>query len=313
MVSKITYELLKNSDVFKNIPILTLDERWYHLINEKNKTDEIAYWEKQVNELLKKQGRINNDIKDIKKLKKQLINDVVENMEDDDSSRQKQKRMSQNQRLIQESNDKIASLEDELLEVPRELARANEKEDVQARYAEFQRVLFASLEDYTDPIPGVVETISALRAQGIRIGSTTGYTRSMMDVVLPAATAKGYAVDNCVTPDGLPAGRPAPYMIYKNMADLAIPSVDCVLKYGDTIADIKEGINAKAWTVGVVLGSNELGLTQEEVSSLPADELEARKADVRRRMLAAGAHYVVDTIAELPAVIAEINRKLEIL
>ena len=127
MVSKITYELLKNSDVFKNIPILTLDERWYHLINEKNKTDEIVYWEKQVNELLKKQGRINNDIKDIKKLKKQLINDVVENMEDDDSSRQKQKRMSQNQRLIQESNDKIASLEDELLEVPRELARANEK------------------------------------------------------------------------------------------------------------------------------------------------------------------------------------------
>ncbi len=135
----------------------------------------------------------------------------------------------------------------------------------------------------------------------------------MMDVVLPAATAKGYAVDNCVTPDGLPAGRPAPYMIYKNMADLAIPSVDCVLKYGDTIADIKEGINAKAWTVGVVLGSNELGLAQEEVSSLPADELEARKADVRRRMLAAGAHYVVDTIAELPAVIAEINRKLGIL
>ena len=127
MVSKITYELLKNSDVFKNIPILTLDERWYHLINEKNKTDEIAYWEKQVNELLKKQGRINNDIKDIKKLKKQFINDVVENMEDDDSSRHKQKRMSQNQRLIQEYNDKIASLEDELLEVPRELARANEK------------------------------------------------------------------------------------------------------------------------------------------------------------------------------------------
>ena len=192
-------------------------------------------------------------------------------------------------------------------EFERKFGRPAGEEDVQARYAEFQRVLFASLEDYTDPIPGVVETISALRAQGVRIGSTTGYTRSMMDVVLPAATAKGYAVDNCVTPDGLPAGRPAPYMIYKNMADLAIPSVDCVLKYGDTIADIKEGINAKAWTVGVVLGSNELGLAQEEGSS------EARKADVRRRMLAVGAHYVVDTIAELPAVIAEINRKLEIL
>ena len=49
MVSKITYELLKNSDVFKNIPILTLDERWYHLSTDNNKSDETLYWEKQVN------------------------------------------------------------------------------------------------------------------------------------------------------------------------------------------------------------------------------------------------------------------------
>ena len=144
------------------------------------------------------------------------------------------------------------------------------EEDILARYADFQRVLFASLEDYTTPIPGVVETISGLRAQGIKIGSTTGYTRAMMDVVLPAAAARGYVVDNCVTPDGLPAGRPAPYMIYKNMTELAVPSVDCVVKVGDTIADIKEGVNAKVWTVGVVLGSNELGLTPDEVNALPA-------------------------------------------
>lgn len=69
MVSKITYELLKNSDVFKNIPILTLDERWYHLINEKNKTDEIAYWEKQVNELLKKQEELIMTLKISRSLK----------------------------------------------------------------------------------------------------------------------------------------------------------------------------------------------------------------------------------------------------
>ena len=75
------------------------------------------------------------------------------------------------------------------------------EEDILARYADFQRVLFASLEDYATPIPGVVETISGLRAQGIKIGSTTGYTRAMMDVVLPAAAARGYVVDICVTPD----------------------------------------------------------------------------------------------------------------
>lgn len=126
-MSQITYELLKENGVFMNIPILTLDERWYHLVNDKIKTDEITYWEKQVNELLKKQGRINTDIKDIKKLKKQLINDVVENMEGDDDSKSRQKLMNQNQRLIQESKDKIAALEDELMELPRELARANER------------------------------------------------------------------------------------------------------------------------------------------------------------------------------------------
>ena len=118
-MSEITYDSLKNN------PILTLDERWYHLVNDKIKTDEIAYWEKQVNELLKKQGRLNTDIKDIKKLKKQLINDVVENMESDGDNREHV--MNQNQRLIQESKDKIANLEDELMELPRELARANER------------------------------------------------------------------------------------------------------------------------------------------------------------------------------------------
>lgn len=124
-MSEITYDSLKNKGVFTNIPILTLDERWYHLVNDKIKTDEIAYWEKQVNELLKKQGRLNTDIKDIKKLKKQLINDVVENMESDGDNREHV--MNQNQRLIQESKDKIANLEDELMELPRELARANER------------------------------------------------------------------------------------------------------------------------------------------------------------------------------------------
>lgn len=183
-------------------------------------------------------------------------------------------------------------------------------EDVQARYVAFQRVLFDTLENYSEPIPGVVDIVEALRKAGIKIGSTTGYTDKMMDIVIPAAEKAGYKVDNCVTSDHLPAGRPYPYMVYRNMIDLAVPSVDCVLKYGDTIADIKEGVNAKVWTVGVVMGSNELALTQEEVAAMSAGELDARKAEVRRRMLEAGAHYVVDDITELPAIIETINQKM---
>ena len=195
-------------------------------------------------------------------------------------------------------------------EFRRKFGRPHNDNDVRERYAEFQRVLFATLEDYATPIPGVVETIAALRSQGVKVGSTTGYTAKMMDVVIPAAAKQGYEIDNCVTSDHLPAGRPYPYMIYQNMIDMAVPSVDNVLKYGDTIADIREGVNAKVWTVGVVMGSNELALTLEEAAAMPRPELARRKEEARNRMLEAGAHYVVDDITGLPAVIEDINKKM---
>lgn len=159
-MSEITYDILKDSGVFTNIPILTLDERWYRLVNSKIKTDEIIYWEKQVNELLKKQGRINNDIKDIKKLKKQLINDVVENMEDDDDSKAKQKLMNQNQRLIHESKDKISTLEDELMELPRELARANER-----LLTETLKVCYDKINSNSEDIQVLTKWIDATRVK----------------------------------------------------------------------------------------------------------------------------------------------------
>jgi phosphonoacetaldehyde hydrolase len=174
----------------------------------------------------------------------------------------------------------------------------------------FEKNLFASLTEYTNPIRYVLSAVDILRDKGIKIGSTTGYTRAMMDVVEPAAKAKGYFPDNCVTPDGLPKGRPAPFMIFRNMIDLNIQSTDCVVKIGDTMEDIREGLNAKVWTLGVIVGSSELGLSETEVNNLSEPELNERKACVRQKMTEAGAHYVVDTMAELPVVIERINRNL---
>lgn len=189
--------------------------------------------------------------------------------------------------------------------------RAWSEDDVKAMNAAFEKHLFASLADYTDPIPGVVGTIAELRAKGMKIGSTTGFTAAMMEVVRPAAAAKGYRVDNLVTPDGLPAGRPAPYMVYKNMIELAIDSPECVVKVGDTIADIREGLNAKVWSVGIVTGSNELGLDEAEYAAMPAGELDEMKAKVRNKMIAAGADFVLDNITELPACIEGVNARLK--
>ena len=186
-------------------------------------------------------------------------------------------------------------------------------DDVNEMYQSFEKHLFASLKNFTTPIPGVLDTIRLLREDGLKIGSTTGYTQAMMDVVRPGAAAKGYVVDNLVTPDDVPAGRPAPYMIFENMIKLGVPCLDTVVKVGDTIADIKEGVNAKVWSVGVILGSNEMGLTEEETDNLTADELEDRMVEVRNRMLEAGASYVIRNIEELPALIQTINLKMNTL
>ena len=185
--------------------------------------------------------------------------------------------------------------------------RAWTEEDVVELNRLFEKHLFASLENYTDPIPGVIPTLEKLRAEGLKIGSTTGYTREMMNVVLPAAQAKGYRVDYCATPNLLPAGRPAPYMIFENLIKLGVDSLDAVVKVGDTIADIKEGVNAKVCSVGVVLGSNEMALTEAETKAMPAAELEARIAVVKERMFAAGASDVILSMEELPALIERMN------
>jgi len=184
------------------------------------------------------------------------------------------------------------------------------EEDVLNLNFSFEKYLFETLTDYTTPLPHVVETVELLKLQGIKIGSTTGYTRAMMDVVEPSARAKRYFPDNCVTPDGLPKGRPAPFMIFRNMIDLNVQNTDYVVKVGDTIEDIREGVNAKVWTIGVVIGSSELGLSETEINNLSETELNEKKNCVRYKMTEAGAHYVIDTVKELPIVIEQINNQL---
>lgn len=182
--------------------------------------------------------------------------------------------------------------------------------DVAACYEIFRETLLTSLEAYAVPVPGIVDTVTALRKREIEIGSTTGYTAEMMSIVQPAAARLGYHVDLCVTSEGMPGGRPKPYMIYKNLTELDIADRREAVKVGDTIADIREGVNAGVWSVGVILGSNELALTRDEVEALPAEELSRRMERVRLRMYAAGADYVIDSIHELPTLIDSINGRM---
>jgi len=163
------------------------------------------------------------------------------------------------------------------------------EEDVERLYEKFEGILYQMVAEYSVPIPGVVDTVQQLRKQGLKIGSTTGYTSQMMKQVLPKARELGYEADCVVTPDVTGASRPTPFMLYECMRRLNVYPPSAVVKVGDTVVDIQEGKNAGAWSIGILTGSNLLGLTQAEYEAMAPDELEQRKQAAAERYLEAGA------------------------
>ena len=172
--------------------------------------------------------------------------------------------------------------------------------DVDAMHDLFQEKLMGILDQFADPKPHVVETVAKLREMGIRIGSTTGYTDAMMEIVVPKAKEQGYEPDAWFSPNAVNnMGRPYPYMIFENMKALQISSVEKVIKVGDTLSDIREGKNAGVYTIGVVEGSSELGMTKEEYEALGEQERENAVQKVTERFLAAGADKVILHMGQL--------------
>lgn len=172
--------------------------------------------------------------------------------------------------------------------------------DVDAMHDLFQEKLMGILDQFADPKPHVVETVAKLRGMGIKIGSTTGYTDAMMEIVVPKAKEQGYEPDAWFSPNAVNnMGRPYPYMIFENMKALQISSVEKVIKVGDTLSDIREGKNAGVYTIGVVEGSSELGMTKEEYEALGEQERENAVQKVTERFLAAGADKVILHMGQL--------------
>lgn len=183
-------------------------------------------------------------------------------------------------------------------------------EDINSLYERFEEVLFASLENFAEPVPGMLELQKELRDRGLKIGSTTGYTKEMLDIVAPKAKEFGYSPDFRITSTEVPAGRPYPYMIYQNMITLAIPNVSSIIKIGDTTVDMKEGKNAGVWAVGILKGGSELGLSQKEVETMDSTELKKLMDATAKRLYSAGADYVVEQVGDLPHIIDVINARM---
>ena len=164
--------------------------------------------------------------------------------------------------------------------------------------------------EHAELIPGTAAMVADLRAMGIKIGSTTGYTREIMAPILPRAAEQGYAPDTLVCAGDLPAGRPSPLMMYQCFIDLAVWPASACVKVDDTEPGIAEGRAAGCWTVGVSLSGNAVGLSLEALSALSSQERDDLNAEAVAQLETAGADYVIDTVADLPAVIDKIETRI---
>jgi len=186
--------------------------------------------------------------------------------------------------------------------------RAHTEADIDAVYEKFEPALFNVLNRYAAPLPLVLETVATLRNKGIKIGSTTGYTQAMMNVVAPLAKERGYAPDCLVCPDDTGGrGRPYPYMLWRNLEKLGTAHIGEVLKIGDTDADMKEAKTAGCLSAGVIIGSSMLGLSESELETLTPQRKEELFVETRQKYFQAGADFVIDHIGELPMLITTIG------
>jgi phosphonoacetaldehyde hydrolase len=188
--------------------------------------------------------------------------------------------------------------------------REPQETDVEAMYRQTEKRMVAAIAAHADAIPGLLDIVAELRRRRIRIGSTTGYTAPMMAELGPAAASKGYAPDVVVCASDVPAGRPHPWMCYKNAIDLQVYPLEAVVKIGDTVSDILEGCNAGMWTIGLTRSGNELGLTEAQTRELAAEELEGRLTEIRQRFTAAGADYTAEGIWAVMPLIDQIQQRL---
>jgi phosphonoacetaldehyde hydrolase len=182
--------------------------------------------------------------------------------------------------------------------------------DVDELYGVFVPMNTESAKQHAQIIDGVPALIRTLREQGLRIGSTTGYNRTIMDVIRPLAAAQGFTPDSIVCAGDVSEGRPSPLMMYQTFVELGVWPPHRVVKVDDTAPGIAEGRNAGTWAVGITVSGNEVGLTAAAWHALAPDAQHAAREHATQVLKAAGAHYVIDTVVDLPAVLASIDERM---
>ncbi|HGG05905.1 MAG TPA: phosphonoacetaldehyde hydrolase [Aliiroseovarius sp.] len=184
--------------------------------------------------------------------------------------------------------------------------------DVDAMFQDFVPAQLDCLRKYTTLLPGVKDVCLDLQKQGIKIGASTGFVRSMVDILHEDCQKQGLTLDATVAGDEVINGaRPAPHMVFKNLDLMNISDVKSVVKCDDTTSGVGEALNAGCWGVGLVRYSNYMNINSlDEEATLSKAEMQRRMDHSRKILEQSGAHYVIDSLVDLPGVIDDINARL---
>ena len=183
-------------------------------------------------------------------------------------------------------------------------------ETVDQIYTTFMPLQIAKVVEHAKPIDGVLKTLDWLKTQEIKVGSCSGYPRAVMEVLVPVAADLGYRPDCFVASDDLaPGSRPGPWMALQNVIELGVKDVANCIKFDDSAPGITEGLTAGMWSVGIAVTGNAVGLTAQEWAILTPTEQETLTREAYNTLYQAGAHYVINSLADATLVVQEIMAK----
>lgn len=182
--------------------------------------------------------------------------------------------------------------------------------DCQRLFEQFIPLQLAVVKQVSRLVPGLLDTVAWLRKRGIRLAGTTGYFQEAADLCYEAAREQGYEPDAVMCVTQVPQGRPAPWMIFRLMEQLGVYPPHCVVKVGDTEPDMGEGRNAGVWTVGVTATGSDVGLTADELAALDSNQRAQRLSAAAEKLKQSGAHYTIDSVADLPGLISVIEDRI---
>jgi len=183
------------------------------------------------------------------------------------------------------------------------------EDDIDEMYHGFLPLQKEALANGSDVIDGVPEAVDWCRQRGLKIGSSTGYTPELMQTVLSVARVQGYEPDCVLCAGDAPRGRPAPFMLYQAAIQLDVWPMWSVVKVDDTPVGIEAGRNAGCWTVGVTRTGNCVGLSAEEIARHDPEEVRVLCESAAERLRAAGAHAVLESVADLPGLLLQLEQR----